>query len=283
MLNEVSIFACDLANGTFEIKITNTGDYNESISLDTRGLPSGITAVFSDDEFDLNAGKSTIVYLSVHASYGVSLGEKSFYVEADAGSEDYDKKLEFEVLEAPEAEEKIRGVLQIVSYPQDLKITSGEETEVEVMLYNDSDEEITVVETTSVDAPNAIYMFFPQTNVPAKETVTVKGKLVAGSSVDAGNYSFRLVSYSKDYIDEKIVSVEVESSNDSDDGDDGNDDEENGFFAGLITLGAFIPGIGGGVSILILAVVIIYVGYLLLRRDKIEENNKWMLYKKQGF
>jgi uncharacterized membrane protein len=256
VLNKADIFACDISNGTFEVMVANTGDYNENVRLKASAIPQGLSAVFSEDSFSLRAGETRIVYLTVHASYGTETGEKTIKITAEASGRAYTEELTFEVLEAPENHERTEGVLVFLNHPENVALKAGTESRVEVTLYNDSAKDIALAEISMSGAPKAVYSFFPQTTVPAGESVTVTGRIVAGKTVKEGTYTVSLVALSEKYIDSAGMKISVEGT--------GAEEEEttDGFLAGIAGLATLLPPVGGGVIIIIVVVAILYVLYL---------------------
>lgn len=257
------IYAGDASNGIIEIEVKNTGDYNDTVYLSLGTFPSGTEGALSEEQFTLGKGKTRVIYATVHAAYDASAGEKTVRLTAEAAGNEVRKTLEFFVLE-PLEEEASTGILQIASYPLEIAVERGGKAAVELSLYNDSDEEITVNISPSGNVL-PMYAFFPQTTIPAKGTAKVSGKIVAGESINAGEYMFTLAAASRKYGDDKGITVKVTQPAQESQQTREETEEDSGILTGLFSLGALASGAGQSAMIIIIAIATISIVYLLLK------------------
>ena len=122
--NDFEARQCSASNSqTFEITLTNNGDFDETVKLKLKNSNESIQAVLSDTEIKVASKSSKKFYVFIAPSFSAELGNYTVSVGAKTSTDEITQELRFRVVEADEVQ---MNVIEVLSYPQEVNLFEGE-------------------------------------------------------------------------------------------------------------------------------------------------------------
>ncbi len=255
----------------FEIKITNYGDFDETINLDFDNSYENIQVVASKNNFELKKGTikkgtSKIVRIIVNPGFNTSLGEKKINVTINTNNKTINSfELKFTVIPIESSELEF-GVIEFVSTPKKIIINQGEEKTIQVSITNTSDETVQGLIELSLKGQGygvtseteKVYTLIPgeTKKIPMKIIVEKNAKLVTINAIIEAKH--------EKYIAIMPIELNIVKSKTSE------EKQENNILAGLFNLSNNLS-IGKGIIVLIVLLTIILLISLLSSEEKTSE------------
>lgn len=173
---------------SYQVMITNRSDYKETLKLDVDNSDSTIKTEISKSNVTINPGFDETITLTVTPTGQTGLGRHTVQLLVHNGQIDEKLDIKFTVIE-PEKTQNNQA-LELLSYPQSLEITRGEEKEIAIVVRNNLGEELKNAAVNLKTSEEKIIMASVAIDsLKPNETKTITAKLSAFNGQPAGTYT----------------------------------------------------------------------------------------------
>lgn len=261
----------EIEKGSYEVftlRIKNNGDFKEYMDIEVSESYSAIAASISDSHFSLEKGEEEEVYISVSAAADASLGNYEIPVIVTDHTT-VEKTIVFEVVtEATNVTPTpTTGMVEIVAYPETVKIKAGEESTFRITLKNDTGVLLTNIRAHLKYLPEGITLSMPSFDLSAGEARTIEGT-IKSAGVEKGTYNGAIEFSNSEFALGTDISLNVEGESATP------APAPSGTGTSLAGLFALGTDVVLGIIILIIAIVVI-LAIAKLARSEPKKSQPW--------
>jgi len=263
-IDSSSLQGSEISVGTsqsFEILVSNNGDEIEDYALSVEENISGLTASFSSSRLSVPAKESKSVMLSINPTVNASGGAKTITLKAN-GKSTASQQASFTVLTSITKP----GQIEVVSWPAELSVSSGQEMTVLIKVKNTQSNELNDLIVSLSGAESFLQVSQPvkQMHLASNEERTISILLKAKENLGEEEVNLTLQAESQGIEVEKTVKLLVNKPLSSTTAGLSIPEEFKTTPSGFVSLGS-LGSLG-----LLLAVIIIVVAFLYYRKQKPE-------------
>ncbi|VVB99582.1 Uncharacterised protein [uncultured archaeon] len=204
--NSFDLRQCSVsASEAFEVEISNSGGYTETVYFSTDNPDPKINARLSDSTMTLLKGETKKIYVFVVPGQEAKIGTHYVTLVAKASGEEERLDLKFRVIAA-----QVPGIIEITSYPKEISVDAGTDKQIMFTIANRGSEKLQNVRLKMKGAGNGIY-FFPNDgiSIEAGQSAEIRAKVHAVDTNENSTSFASVEATSGDAKDSKGVTMKT--------------------------------------------------------------------------